>query len=339
MKKQIFAAILSAAMITSLSTGTLSVQADPEYSIGVVQLNEMDLFNDVTMGFETAVMDGLGNDAVLFDEMTAEGNAGNYASVINGFLSENDNLIFVSSNEMLSAALSVTDSVPVIGASVSKFSGSNVAGITSIATYAVQADLLRSIQPDAKTVGIVYSEGDAFAKEQADGMETALSNVGLNCTIYTFSGDISSAASSAADENDVIYVPADTGIFANASALASISKEKETPVITADEETCSICGLAVVSAAPYDMGYAAGEIAVRVLKGEAPSSIGVNGAPIIIRKYNNEFAEFFRVMIPDDFESIESVSVESENDGIEELTDEQAEEIEKEMNEVINIVE
>lgn len=333
MKKQIFTAAISAAMLITMNTGVM-VQADSEYSIGIVQLDQIDLLDDITRGFEDAIWDSLGGDSIIFDEMSAEGSTSNYASIMNGFISENDNMIFVTSNEMLSAALSAAGSLPIINAGICDPTsiGSNVAGISALAPSGEQADLIRTILPDAKTVGIIYSEGNAFSETQASGVSDAVTDVGLTASKYAFNGDISSAVSSAADECDVIYLPADEAITANASVIASICAEKNKPVITADETTCQLCGLAVSTVPAYDLGYEAGQIAVKVLDGENPSSIGMKSPAIRLRKYNEEIANALGILIPDDFESLEVISIENGNDGIEEMTEEQIEEVEAEMN-------
>ncbi|MBQ0001162.1 MAG: hypothetical protein KBT01_06460 [Clostridiales bacterium] len=332
MKKHIPAAVLSAVLITNISAGALMVQADPQYSIGVVQMDDMDFFNDLTFGFEDAVMESLGSDAVMFDEISAQGDPANLAGVMQEFLSQQDDLIFVSSDLMLSAAMAATDSMPIIGASVF-YSGSagNVAGITALAPYSSQADMIRAMLPDVTSVGIVFAEGNASSEAQASGMTTALTNVGLTCTNYTFTDDITSALTTAADENQVIYLPADSSLEAYGSTISSLSLEKMTPVITADEALCSACGLATVSAAPYDMGYEAGKLAADALTGMDISSMGIKTAPILLNKYNEKMTAAFSLMIPEDFESIEDFVLESGNDGIEEMTDEQIAQLEAEM--------
>lgn len=328
MKKQIAAALLS----LSLAAVSFPAYADAEYPVGIVLPGGSDTLSDLVSGFEDALLDEMG-DQILFEEGYAE-NGETYTSLIERFLSGGDQMIFVSSDEMLAAAVSSAGSVPVVAAGIYDLSSTgNAAGVFAIAPYGEQTDLLLTILPEAQTVGLLYSEGNAFSERQVSGMQDALTGRGLNVSVYPFTDNLSSVLAEAGASCDVLYVPVDAGVKANAELIASFSTENRIPVITADEETCALCGLAVSSINPYELGYEAGELAADIIKGDDPSSIGMKSPSIRLRKYNEEIAAALGILPPEDFESIELFFIESEDDGIEEMSEEEIAAFEAELTE------
>ena len=78
------------------------------------------------------------------------------------------------------------------------------------------------------------------------------------------------------------------------------------PIIAGEEGLCKGCGVATLSISYYELGRATGEMAVKILKGEANVSemeIGYDNNPV--KKYNAELAEALGVTIPADYVAIE----------------------------------
>ncbi len=68
---------------------------------------------------------------------------------------------------------------------------------------------------------------------------------------------------------DALYSPTDNTIAAGASQVGQICKENKLPYVTGEEGMCMAGGLFTLSINYEDLGYAAGEMAVKILKGEA----------------------------------------------------------------------
>ena len=66
--------------------------------------------------------------------------------------------------------------------------------------------MLNELFPDAKNVGLVYCSAEANSQYQVDTVKDALEKLGYTCTYYAFSdsNDLSSVATTAATESDVI---------------------------------------------------------------------------------------------------------------------------------------
>ena len=77
------------------------------------------------------------------------------------------------------------------------------------------------------------------------------------------------------------------------------------PIIAGEEGICGGCGVATLSISYYDLGYATGEMAVKILSGEADiAEMPIEYAPNFTKKYNAANAEALGVTIPEDYEAI-----------------------------------
>ena len=192
------------------------------YNIGICQLIQHDALDAATKGFEDALTEVFG-DNVKFDEQNAQGDSATCATIINGFVSNNDDLILANATAALQAAAAGTDTIPILGTSVTDYGvaldidnfdgtvGGNISGTADLAPLDGQADMLHELFPDAKKIGLLYCSAEANSKFQVDTIKGYLEKLGYTCEYYAFSdsNDLSSVCTSAANDSDVIYVPTD----------------------------------------------------------------------------------------------------------------------------------
>jgi len=118
-----------------------------------------------------------------------------------------------------------------------------------------------------------------------------LEGKGLTCKQFAFSdtSDLMAVTQEAADFADAIYVPTDNTVANNATAIDSVCRPAKVPVIAGEAGICSSCGIATLSIDYYDLGYATGKMAVRILKdGEDITKMPIEYAPEVTSLYNEE---------------------------------------------------
>ena len=323
MKKQVLAAtlagVLTVGMVGSVTTVSAE-EADKTYTIGICQLVQHVALDAATQGFKDAVTEALG-DAVTFDEQNAQGDSNTCSTIINSFVSNNVDLILANATPALQAAAAGTNEIPILGTSVTEYGvaleisdfdgtvGGNISGTSDLAPLEDQAAMLQELFPDAKNVGLLYCSAEANSQYQVDTVKAALEELGYTCEYYAFSdsNDLSSVATTAASESDVIYVPTDNTVASNTEIINNICLPAEVPVIAGEEGICSGCGVATLSISYYDLGKATGEMAVRILKdGEDISTMPIEYAPNFTKEYNADICEQLGVEIPDDYVAIET---------------------------------
>lgn len=290
-----------------------------EYTVGICQLVQHDALDAATQGFMDALTEELG-EAVSFDLQNAQNDSNTCSTIINGFVSSGVDLILANATPALQAAQAGTNEIPILGTSVTEYGvalgienfdgtvGGNISGTSDLAPLEDQAAMLQELFPDAKNVGLVYCTAEANSQYQVDTVQAALEGLGYTCTQYGFadSNDLSSVVTSAADNNDVLYVPTDNTAASNTPIIDNICRPKKIPVVVGEEGICAGCGVATLSISYYDLGVGTGKMAAKILKGEANiSEMPIEYAPQFTKKYNPVICEDLGITVPDDYVAME----------------------------------
>jgi len=175
------------------------------------------------------------------------------------------------------------------------------AGITALpgdtgTPVAEQLEMMQKVLPDVKKVGLLYCTAESNSDVQIKAAKKELDKLGLEYTDFTVSSsnEIQSVVESAVGKVDALYSPTDNTIAAGASQVGQICKENKLPFVTGEEGMCMAGGLFTLSINYEDLGYAAGEMAVKILKGEAkPEDMPIkhlSSKDLVVVK-NDEMAE------------------------------------------------
>lgn len=320
--KRILAAGLSAVLVTAAFAGcgeNNGSSADGKYKIGIVQLVEHDALDAATEGFMQAVKDGLGEDAVEFDVQNGQNDANTCSTIANQFVSNGVDLIMANATPALQASCAATAEIPVLGTSVTEYGvaldienfdgtvGGNISGTSDLAPLADQAAMITEWFPETKTVGLIYCSAEANSQYQVDVVKAELEKAGITATLYPFSdsNDLSSVCTTAAANNEVIYVPTDNTVASNTGIIDGICREAKVPVIAGEEGICTGCGVATLSISYYDLGYTTGEMAVKILAEGADISEMPIEYTTTTPKYNADICESLGITPVEGYTAIE----------------------------------
>ena len=330
MKKNVISALLVAAAVGVMTVCPVGAEESQTYNVGICQLVQHVALDAATEGFKDALTDKLG-DAVTFDEQNAQGDSNTCSTIINSFVSNDVDLILANATPALQAAAAGTDTIPILGTAVTEYGvalglddfngtvGGNISGTSDLAPLDQQAAMLQELFPDAKNVGLLYCSAEPNSQYQVDTVKAALEDLGYTCEYYAFSdsNDLSSVVTTAVSESDVIYVPTDNTVASNTEIIHNICLPEQVPVITGEEGICSGCGVATLSINYYDLGYATGEMAVKILAdGEDISTMPIEYAPKFTKEYNAEICEELGVTVPDDYVAIGASDAEAQTEAV-----------------------
>ena len=295
-------------------------ESDKVYHIGIIQLVQHPALDEATQGFKDKLTELLGEDRVEFDYQNAQGDSANCATIVNGFVAGKVDLILANATAALQAAYNGTETIPVLGTSITDYAsaldlndfdgttGFNVSGTSDLAPLDEQAALIRQLFPDVKKVGLLYCTAEANSKYQVDVVTQALTEMGIESELFGFSdsNDIASVTTSACSKCDVLYVPTDNTAANNAEVINNICLPAKVPVVAGEESLCAGCGVATLSISYYDIGAAAGQMAYDILvNGADISTMPIQYAPQVTKKYNAVNCEELGVTVPEDFTAIE----------------------------------
>ncbi len=290
------------------------------YTIGICQLAPHPALDLATQGFKDALIEKLGEGNVEFKEGNASGDSTLCPTIVDGFVSEDVDLILANATSPLQAAASATSTIPVLGTSITDYAtaleisdwtgtvGTNVSGTSDLAPLDQQAEMIHEIFPDAKTVGLLYCSGEPNSIYQCDVVEGYLTDMGYEVSRFAFNdtNDVASVAQTACDSSDVIYIPTDNTAADNTEAIANVVLPAGVPVMAGEEGICKGCGVVTLTISYYDIGHIAGEMAYDILvNGADVSTMPVKFAPKVVKKYNPANCEALNITVPDDYEAIE----------------------------------
>ncbi len=305
--------LVSIAMAIILCVGscfTLSAcsdnASDGKYKIGIVQLVEHPALDAATEGFKQAIIDELGADAVDFDYQNAQNDANTCSTIVNQFVSNEVDLIMANATPALQAAAAATAEIPILGTSVTEYGvalelndfngtvGGNISGTSDLAPLDKQANMITEWFPNAERVGLIYCSKEPNSQYQVNVVKAELEKKGITATLYPFtdSNDLAQICTTAADNSDVIYVPTDNTVAENTGIIDNICAPKKIPVIAGEEGICAGCGVATLSISYYDLGYATGKMAVKILRDGADiSTMAIGYAETQTPKYNKQICD------------------------------------------------
>ncbi len=307
--KKILGVLLTVAALGTMLAGCGNDSAQTEtkkvYNVGIVQLTQHAALDAATEGFKQALIDKLGEENVKFDVQNASGEATVCTTIVNSFISKKVDLIMANATPALQAAYNATNTIPILGTSVTEYGvalgidnftglvGTNVSGTSDLAPLDQQAAMFTDLLPDAKTVGLLYCSAEPNSEYQVKVVEEALKAKGLTCTRFSFSdtNDVSTVTADAAAKCDALYIPTDNTAASCASTIGNIVRDKKVPVIAGEAGICSGCGIATLSISYKDLGYKTGEMAAKILTGEAKVSEMPIEYATATKKYNPTICE------------------------------------------------
>ena len=291
--------------------------AGDKYVVGICQLAPHPALDAATQGFKDA-LDKLLPGQVDIKEKNAAGDSPTCATIINGFVSNGVDLIMANATAPLQAAASATNTIPVLGTSITEYGvalgidnfsgtvGSNISGTSDLAPLDQQAQMIKEWYPEAKDIGLIYCSAEPNSQYQVDNVKKYLEDMGYTCEQYPFSdtNDMASVVQNALSNSDVLYVPTDNTAANNTGIIDNICRGV-IPVFAGEEGICGGCGVATLSISYYDIGYKTGEMAVDILaNGADVSAMPIEYAPQFVKKYNPATCEALGLTVPEGYEAI-----------------------------------
>lgn len=303
----------------SVSTADEASGSDKVYNIGICQFVEHPALDLATEGFEDALKELLGEANVNFHFQNAQGEATNCSTIANQFVTNDVDLIMANATPPLQAAAAATNTIPIIGTSITDYAtaldiadwtgatGTNISGTADLAPIEEQENMLLELFPDVQKVGILYCSAEPNSKYQAELFEDCLHVDGIAYEEYTAadSNEIQSVVTSAIDSCDVLYIPTDNTMASSTELIDNIARPAGVPIIAGEEGICAVCGVATLSISYYDIGYTAGEMAYEILvNGADVSTMAIKYAPQVTKEYNVSICEELGITVPDDYVAI-----------------------------------
>ena len=254
---------------------------DGKMKVGIVQIVQHPALDEANKGFVDALSSSAIRDKLEIDQQNAQGDQSNLQSIANRFVSGQYNLIAAISTPAAQTMANATTTIPIIGTAISdyetaklmkseKVPDTNVTGTYDRGPLDKQVALMREIQPDIKTIGVLYNSSEINSVVQVKNLRDLVEPMGLQVVELTVNSvnDVQQVAEGFLDgQVDAIFVPTDNIIASSIPTLMQVAERGKIPVYGAEVGHVKSGVFASESISFYDIGHRAGEMAAEILAG------------------------------------------------------------------------
>lgn len=259
------------------------------YTIGIFQVNDAPTMNVSRDSFVQALKDhGLRDgENVRLIMKNALGDIPEVQRLAQEFVTERVDMIVAFSTPCFQAAMHATRDIPIIFSSVANpyLAGArtsdenrvpNVAGVSSRGPIKESLAFIREVMPDVVRIGTLWTPSELnsgyyleLARESANDLGFEIITVPV-----TNSSEVLLSTQVLINKNiDAIYQISDNTINAAFEAVGEVASENGLPLFGGQPYSTRLGACAALGWDFSDMGYKAGQIAIRVKNGENPANI------------------------------------------------------------------
>ena len=300
-------ALLALSACGASNSSSSDDSGEKTYKVGVLQLTQHAALDAANEGFVEA-LDESGIKYTI-DQQNANNDQSACATIASKLVGDGDDLIYVIATPAAQAVAAATSDIPIVGSAITDYAasglvadndkpGGNLTGTSDMNPVDDQIAMLQKVLPNAKHVGMLYCTAESNSQLQVEMAEAACDKAGLTHDRYTVSSsnEVQSVVESMVGKVDAGYTPTDNTIAAAAAQVGQIAKEGKLPFITGEENMCMGMGMGIctLSIDYKELGKMAGQMAVKILKGEdTPANMAIEtetGDQLKVVK-NEEMAE------------------------------------------------
>lgn len=309
MKKNLLIGLGATLLLALGGCGTAnssSAKSDDSKTIGVLQLVQHNSLDATYKGFKEGLAENgyKEGDNLTINYQNAQNNQDNLKSMSEKLVKDQPDLLLGIATPAAQSLLNETTTIPITVTAVNDLEkahlvssndkpGGNVTGTTDMVPIEKQIELLLQIVPKAKTIGIMYNNGEANSKIQGDLAEKTLKKAGVKVKVLTANStnDVQQVTKSLAKDVDGIYIPTDNTFASAASVIGEVAKETKTPIVAGSVDQVKEGGLATVGIDYEELGRQTGEMAAKILAGKKPSELPVESADDLSLYVNKDMAK------------------------------------------------
>lgn len=325
--KKIFAFAMSTAMAAvcvgcNSAEGGSAVENDG-YTIGVIQFGSHPSLDNCYQGIENGLMSSEIADKITIDRQDGNFDSATCDTIAKNMASKNYDLIFAIATPAAVSAYSATQNsqTPVIFTAVSDpvaaglvesldAGSKNCIGTSDVLDLEAQVELIKALQPEAKTIGVLYTTSEANSVSQLAILEEVAERAGMTVEAQGVqsAADIPQAAASLASKVDCINNFTDNNVVNNLSVLLEKANAANILVYGSEVEQVNNGCIASISLDYVALGEKTAEMGLAVLNGANTQEMAVGtiseGTPVV----NTDVLALFGIELPEAYANAEKVT-------------------------------
>lgn len=303
---------------SSEKSGDTTKTSENVYTIGINQLVQHDALDASREGFIEGLKEkGFEEGKNLkIDYQNAQGDISIAKTISDQFVTSKVDMIFAIATASLQAAYNATKDIPIVFTAVTdpidagvakswESSETNVTGTSDMVSMEKQLELLTTLVPDIKTLGVIYNSSEANSLAQVQELKKEAKNKGIDIKeiSVTTVNEIKQNLSSALGSIDALYAPTDNTVASAYDLVGNLCVNKNIPILCGEEAGVSKGGLCSIGIDYFKLGKEAGYKAAEVLNGKNASDIEISTLSDMSVTINTAVAKKFNITIPSDIDA------------------------------------
>ncbi|MBQ8835981.1 MAG: ABC transporter substrate-binding protein [Clostridia bacterium] len=308
----ILVALISVFALASCADTTNA--ASDTYKVGVVQYISHPSLDNCFAGVEAALTERYGEKVEITRQIGSDSSAdSDCATYASQFAAQNYDMIVAIATPAATSAFAAAEAkdIPVVFCAVSDpvavglvesldAPGYNCSGTSDVLDMEAQLDLITSLQPDVKKIGVLYTSSEANSIAQLALLEEAAKAYGVEIVPQSIQSDsdIPSAATALCAKVDCLNNFTDNKVVNNLSVVLDAANEAGIPVYGSEEEQVKNGCLASVSIDYVALGKVTGNMAADALEGADLATMAVKTISDATPVVNTDVLAAFNITMP-----------------------------------------
>lgn len=305
---------------------TSSSSEDKVVKIGILQFVTHDALDEIERGIEDGLADaGYEGSNVELTVLNAEADQSKIQTMSKKLVDDGNDVVIGIATPAAQGLASATSDIPVIMGAISDPVGAklvknleepegNVTGVSNHVPHTQTVELIQTITPDAKTIGVLYASSEDNSVSQVKEFTQYAEEAGLTVVEYAVpsTNEITTTMSVMTGKVDAIFVPQDNTIASAFPTVVTAANAAKIPVYSSVDTMVKQGSIASVAQSQYDLGLETAKIAVKILAGKKVSEVPVKVVDTGVPTVNLKAAKELGITIPDSLLEEADIAVEAD---------------------------
>ncbi|WP_373712454.1 tryptophan ABC transporter substrate-binding protein [Streptococcus sp.] len=305
---------------------TSSSSENQVVKIGILQFVTHDALDEIERGIEDGLADaGYEGSNVELTVLNAEADQSKIQTMSKKLVDDGNDVVIGIATPAAQGLASATSDIPVIMGAISDPVGAklvksldkpdgNVTGLSNHVPHAQTVELIQTITPDAKTIGVLYASSEDNSVSQVKEFTQYAEEAGLTVVEYAVpsTNEITTTMSVMTGKVDAIFVPQDNTIASAFPTVVTAANAAKIPVYSSVDTMVKQGSIASVAQSQYDLGLETAKIAVKILAGKKVSEVPVKVVDTGVPTVNLKAAKELGITIPDSLLEEADIAVEAD---------------------------
>ena len=299
---------------------------DKVVKIGILQFVTHDALDEIERGIEDGLAEaGYEGSNVELTVLNAEADQSKIQTMSKKLVDDGNDVVIGIATPAAQGLASATSDIPVIMGAISDPVGAklvknldkpegNVTGVSNHVPHAQTVELIQTITPDAKTIGVLYASSEDNSVSQVKEFTQYAEEAGLTVVEYAVpsTNEITTTMSVMTGKVDAIFVPQDNTIASAFPTVVTAANAAKIPVYSSVDTMVKQGSIASVAQSQYDLGLETAKIAVKLLAGKKVSEVPVKVVDTGVPTVNLKAAKELGITIPDSLLKEADIAVEAD---------------------------